>query len=93
MWGMNWIDLALDRDRWPAVVYAGFRKMPGICGLAEGVLALREELCSKEFVICLGCMCTKYFPSVRANKIAVVKHIRSRVLRSSQLKVPSPYWS
>jgi hypothetical protein len=90
---MDWINLAQDRDRWPAVVYAGFRKIRGNCGLAEDVLASQEELCPKQFVVCIGCMCTKYFPSVRTNKIAAVKHIRSRVLCPSQLKVPSPYWS
>jgi len=65
---MDWIDLAQDRDRWPAVVYAGFRKMRGICGVAEDVLASQEGLCSKEFVICIGCMCTQYFLSVRSEQ-------------------------
>jgi hypothetical protein len=45
---MDWIDLAQDRDKLPAVAFAGFRKMRGICGLAEDVLASQEGLCSKE---------------------------------------------
>ena len=65
----------------------GFRKMRGICGPADDVLASQEGLCSKEFVNFIGCMCTKYFPSVRGNQIADVKHIRSRVLWSSQREV------
>ena len=36
--GMDWIDLAQYKDRWRAVAYAGFRKMRGICGLAEDVI-------------------------------------------------------
>jgi len=60
---MDWIARAQDRDRWRAVMYVGFRKMPGTCGLVDDVLASQEGLCSKEFVICIGCMRTKYFPS------------------------------
>jgi len=77
---MDWIDRAQDRDRWRAVVYAGFRKMRRICGLADDVLASQEGLCSKEFVNCIGCMCTKYLLSVRANQIAAVKHNRPHVI-------------
>jgi hypothetical protein len=41
---MTLIDLVQDRDTWPAVVNVGFRKMRGICGLAEGVVAPQGTL-------------------------------------------------
>ena len=45
MGGMDWIDLAQDRDRWPVVVHVGFRKVRGICGQAEDVLASQQGVC------------------------------------------------
>jgi hypothetical protein len=38
MWGMDWIELALDKDRWRALVNA----------VAENRLPSQEELCSIE---------------------------------------------
>jgi len=48
--GMDWIDLALDRERWLALVNAvmkpGVPKIRRICRLAENRLASQEGLCS-----------------------------------------------
>jgi hypothetical protein len=48
--GMDWIDLALDRERWLALVNAvmdlGVPKIRGISRLAENRLASQEGLCS-----------------------------------------------
>ena len=44
--GVDWINLAGDRDRWQTVwntvMKLGFRTGQGICCLVEGVLALSE---------------------------------------------------
>jgi len=46
--GMDWIELAVDRDRWRALVDAvmklGLDKMRGISWLAENLLASQEGL-------------------------------------------------
>ena len=48
--GMDWIDLALDRERWLALVNAvmkpGVPKIRRICRLPENRLASQEGLCS-----------------------------------------------
>jgi hypothetical protein len=44
MGGMDWIDVAQDRDRWWAVVNA-------VMNLAEELLAFHEGLCSMELVM------------------------------------------
>jgi len=53
-WGMDWIDLAWDTDRWLAVVIAvwifGFQKMQGDAWLAEELLASREVLCAIKLI-------------------------------------------
>jgi hypothetical protein len=45
---MDWIDLAQDRDKWRALVYAALNlrvhKMRGISGLAANLLASQEGL-------------------------------------------------
>jgi hypothetical protein len=50
--GMDWIDLALDRNRWRALVNAvmnfGFNKMRGISLLVENRLTSQEGLCCME---------------------------------------------
>ena len=46
--GVDWIDLAHDRDKWRAVVNTvmnGFRKIRGISWLAEELLAFQVGLC------------------------------------------------
>jgi len=52
--GMDWIDLAEERDRWRALVYAVMNirvhKMRGISSLTENRLASQEALCSVEYV-------------------------------------------
>jgi len=50
--GMDWMDVAQNRDRWLAIVYAvinfGFHKLRAIPCLAENRLASQEGLCSME---------------------------------------------
>ena len=50
--GVDWIELAQDRDRWRALATAvmtlGFHKMRGISWLAEKRLATKEGLCCIE---------------------------------------------
>ena len=50
--GMDWIELAQERDRWRtlvnAVVIFGFHKMRGISLLAENRLASQEGICSSK---------------------------------------------
>jgi len=50
--GMEWIDLAQDRERWQALVNAvmnfEFHKMRGIFLVAENLLASQEGLFSME---------------------------------------------
>jgi hypothetical protein len=46
MWGMDWIDLAQDRDRWRALVIA-VMKLRGISWLAENQLDFKKD-CSME---------------------------------------------
>jgi hypothetical protein len=52
--GMDWTDLAQDRDRWQVLVNAVMNlqvhKMLRIFGLAEDLLASQEGLCSMELV-------------------------------------------
>jgi hypothetical protein len=51
--GMDWIELAQDRDRllWMRYWTSGFHKMQGISWLAEKLLAFQEDLCSMELVV------------------------------------------
>ena len=48
--GLDWINLAQDRDRWRAVVNVvmnfGFYNMRGIAGLAQELSASQEGPCS-----------------------------------------------
>lgn len=47
--GMDWIDMAQERDWWRALFNAfGFHKTQGIISLAENLLASQEEVCSME---------------------------------------------
>jgi antibiotic biosynthesis monooxygenase (ABM) superfamily enzyme len=54
--GMNWIDVARDRNRWLALVNAAIdrrvpkKKMQGISGLVKDLSASQEAFCSTEFV-------------------------------------------
>ena len=47
--GMDWIDLAKERDRWRALVYA-VMNLRAISSLAENRLASQEGLCSVQYV-------------------------------------------
>jgi hypothetical protein len=53
-WGINWIDLAQDRDRWRTLVNAVMKlRVPEnavIFGLAEDLLAFQEGLCLVELI-------------------------------------------
>ena len=51
-WGMDWIDVTLDRNMWQehvnAVTTFEFLKMREIYWLAENLLASQEGICSME---------------------------------------------
>jgi len=47
--GMDWIDMAQERDWWWAIFNAfRFHKTQGILSLAENLLVSQEEVCSME---------------------------------------------
>jgi hypothetical protein len=48
--GMDWIDLAQDRDRWRTVVYAVMNLQVPCNWLAEDLLVSQEGLCFVELV-------------------------------------------
>jgi hypothetical protein len=60
MAGMDWIDLAQDRDRgWvlaKAVMTFGVNTMLGISTLTEELLVSQEGLCSMDFVCLSVCL-------------------------------------
>ena len=62
--GMDWIDLAKDRERCPGLVIAvmkfGFHKIRGISWVAEKLFASDEGFCCTELVSYLSF----YFPKV-----------------------------
>jgi hypothetical protein len=51
MWGIDWIDVAQDWDRWWAIVNVVMKlQAPSNVGIAEDLLASQEGLCFKELI-------------------------------------------
>ena len=74
--GLDWTDLAEDRDRWQAPLNAEMNlwvdKMRGISWLAEDLLASQEGICSTDLVILCALLtapCTVHVPSLSNVKI------------------------
>jgi hypothetical protein len=83
MGGMDWIDLAQDRDQWRAIVNTAMKLMLGSSWIASQLLDSQEGLSSMKLVITSGASGGPYGSEASLSLIVSVftNHLHSSVSR------------